>query len=1048
MPLQEKMTYVLGLDLGAESLGWAVLETRDGEVVRIERTGVHTFDAGVEGDIESGKDQSRAAVRREARLPRRQLWRRANRRRKILRILQHHGLLPPGEVRTPEQIHDLFLKLDADLRAVHLPAGDDVAPHMLPYRLRARALDHKLEPWELGRVFYHLAQRRGFLSNRRSPVREGEDEGQVKAGISELAADIKAKGARTLGEYLAGLDPRSERVRRRWTARAMFLEEFDRIWAAQAPHHPCLTEDLRKRLHRALFFQRPLKSQKGLVGRCELMPGRRRAAMALPIAQRFRLLQKVNDLKIRLPDGEDRFLTPEERAKLARALDAEGDMTFAAIRHRKCLGLPREATFNLQEGGEKKLPGNRTYAKLREALGNRWDSLSAEDRNRIVLELLSFQKPEALARRLMKVWNLDEPTAAKLSEVRLEDGYARHCRKAIERLLPLMEAGLPYATARKEAFPESFTPGEPEDLLPPVKDALQDLRNPAVCRALTELRKVVNAIIRRYGKPERIRIELANDLKRPRKQRAEISKLNRDRQQERERAAAAIRRSLPGLEPRRADIEKWMLAEECKWICPYTGRSISAAALLGPTPQFDVEHIWPMSRSLDNTFANKTLCYHEENRDRKGNRTPWEAYGADTEKWDDILARVRRFRGPLAREKLRRFTAREIPQDFTDRQLQDTRYACRLAADYLGRLYGGRVDPQGKVRIDVRPGGLTAHVRNELMLHAILDDGGTKTRSDHRHHAVDALAVGLTSQSMVQQLQTAAGNALKAGRRLFAPVPEPWPGFLEDARRSIEQIRVSRRPNRRVAGKLHADTLYSRPIAGRNGDVRHVRKELRKLTVEEINRDQIVDPVIRRLVQDKYQELCKRLGGGNVKPDKVFADPANHPTLNTRDGRKVPIHKVRLLARARPWAIGAASRLRYVSASGGSNHHLAVVARLGPDGREERWEDHVITRLEAMQRLARGEPIVQTDWGPDRRLVMVLIPNDYLTMQNADGVTSLYRVMGISEGDTDLRLHHDGRRKQDVIRARERVRVSAEKLRKRGAKRVEVTLLGEVKESG
>ncbi len=1037
MPEQPKMTYVLGLDLGAESLGWAILETRDGEPVRIERTGVHTFEAGVEGDIESGKDESRAKARREARLPRRQLWRRAARRRKVLHILQRHGLLPPGEARTPEQIHDLLLKLDADLRAAYLPAGDEVAAHLLPYRLRARALDEKLEPWALGRVFYHLAQRRGFLSNRRSPERKDEDEGTVKAAIGELAADMKARGARTLGEYLAGLDPRCQRVRRRWTARAMFLEEFDRIWAAQAPHHPCLTEELRGQLRRALFFQRPLKSQKALVGLCELIPGKRRLALALPIAQRFRLLQKVNDLKVREPDGTERFLTPQEREKLARELDDKGDLKFDKVR--KCLGLPRGVTFNLQEGGEEKLPGNRTYAKLKAVLGVRWGGLSAADREQIVVELLSFQKPEALARRLMKVWNLDEPSATKLAEVRLEDGYARHCRKAIAQLLALMESGVPYATARKEVFPESFA--DPVDRLPPVTAVLRDLRNPAVCRALTELRKVVNAIVRRYGKPERIRIELANDLKRPRKQREEISRRNRDRQKDREEAAEAIRKALPGLEPRRADIEKWLLAEECNRLCPYTGLSISEAALLGSTPQFDVEHIWPMSRSLDNTFANKTLCYHEENRARKGNRTPLEAYGSDPQRWEEILQRVRDFKGPLAWEKLRRFMAREIPQDFTDRQLQDTRYACRLAADYLGRLYGGRVDAQGRTRIEVRPGGLTAHVRNELMLHAILDDGGAKTRADHRHHAVDALAVGLTSQSMVQQLQTAAGRALQAGRRLFAPVPEPWTGFLEDARRSIGQIIVSRRPDRKVAGKLHAETFYSKPIPGADGDVRHVRKELRKLTLGEIQGDQIVDPVIRRLVQEKHRQL----GGG--KPGSVFADPASHPVLRTRDGREVPIHKVRLVSRVAALSLGKGARLRFVGPAPGSNHHMAIVADVDQQGRDRCWSGFVVTRLEAIRRAAESPQVevIQRRWGGGKRFVCSLAPGDLFTLSAAQHAGTVYVVRSISRGRVEFAANHDGRLKEEIKKSGKWWSRSPNELARLGFRKVSVSYLGEVR---
>ena len=101
-------------------------------------------------------------------MPRRMHWRRQRRRRKILGVLQRAGLLPPGETTSPRDIHEYLLRLDAKLRDRYLQNADRVASHVLPYRLRAEALSRKLEPHELGRALYHLAQRRGFLSNRKS----------------------------------------------------------------------------------------------------------------------------------------------------------------------------------------------------------------------------------------------------------------------------------------------------------------------------------------------------------------------------------------------------------------------------------------------------------------------------------------------------------------------------------------------------------------------------------------------------------------------------------------------------------------------------------------------------------------------------------------------------------------------------------------------------------------------------------------------------------------------------------------------------------------
>lgn len=241
----DRADMVLGLDIGSKSVGWALAEVGDGNG-RLIKTGVRVFDAAVEGAFETGRAESRNKDRREARARRRQTERRARRQCKLLHQLQRAGLLPNGTA------SEVIPPLDRELLAKHQAnqSPEDPThnrlPHVLPYWLRARALDAKLELGELGRALYHLGQRRGFKSNRKAPRREDEDDGQVKQAITDLSGFMNEAGARTLGEYFAQLDPQEERIRSRWTGREMYEAEFDAIWAAQQPHHPDVLTDRRR----------------------------------------------------------------------------------------------------------------------------------------------------------------------------------------------------------------------------------------------------------------------------------------------------------------------------------------------------------------------------------------------------------------------------------------------------------------------------------------------------------------------------------------------------------------------------------------------------------------------------------------------------------------------------------------------------------------------------------------------------------------------------------------------------------------------------------
>jgi CRISPR-associated endonuclease Csn1 len=481
MAEQPAADYILGIDLGSNSLGWALIARQNGEPKGLIRAGVRVFEAATEGDRESGHEESRNKTRREARLHRRQLWRLARRLTKVFNLLQQYGLLPrpvapasppanpdgghrpPLQPFTPGDRQNLINGLDKQILTSPWFAAKKASglypesEQVMPYILRAAALDEPLDPYFLGRALYHLAQRRGFLSNRKAAPKKDEKPGEVDKGINELRDGMAQTGARTLGEYFARLDPFVRRIRQRWTHRDMYKDEFNRIWEAQAAYHAeILTTDRRQELFRAVLYQRPLKFPRSLVGHCELEPEEPRAPRYLFIAQRFRLLQVVNNLKVEL-DGAERLLNAEEREKLIETLELEGNRTFAQAR--KLLKLSK-ARFNLERAGEKIL-GNRTTSAFYKVFGARWLEMTAAEHDAALQDVLSIQKEEALKRRAVGHWKLDGGAASEFAKISPEPDYFNLSRKAMEKLLPSLEVGLEYEKARHQLYPEKFTARAP-----------------------------------------------------------------------------------------------------------------------------------------------------------------------------------------------------------------------------------------------------------------------------------------------------------------------------------------------------------------------------------------------------------------------------------------------------------------------------------------------------------------------------------------------------------------------------------------------------------
>jgi CRISPR-associated endonuclease Csn1 len=1039
---------ILGIDLGSSSLGTALVSPENEEIPFL---GVRIFPAGVVGDIEEGREESRSAQRRDARLARRQTQRRQRRLYKVFHLLQRMGLLPSGP-----RVEVLY-KLQRELERRYPETT------VVPYFLRARALDQALDEHELGRALYHLAQRRGFLSNRAGGKEDAEQRSIVKGSIKGLRAAIEAAGKRTLGEYMASLDPRATPIRNKptlsehYTHRSMYLDEFKLIWEAQEPFHKAiLSEEHRAKLHHAMFHQRPLKDQSNLVGHCELEPDEKRAPLRLLASQRFRVLGFVNNLRVGLDDGNTRSLTANERAILLDLCEKSEKLSFPAAR--RGLGFAKSTKFTIEEGGEKNVPVNLVAGRLRAVLGDWWDCLTPQAKDDLVEDVGDGKRcktDEDLELCAREKWQLAPEIAEEVSKVRLPDAYGRYCLKALHALLPALENGLNVEEAIRlhPQYLESRKTAEPLPLLPPVKDVLGEIRNPAVLRSLTEMRKTVNAIVRRYGKPEFMHVELARDLKKSKKERQAETGRNRDREKLRQLAVEELQKhdSVRYANPRGTDIEKYLLAMESRWQCPYTGREYSFVDVFGEHPSVDVEHIIPRSRSLDDSYLNKVLAYRSGNME-KGKRTPHEwLHESDEDRYDRMIAIVNGFdaRFEVGR-KLRRFSMElsepdSLLAEFTARQLQETRYASKLACRYLGVLYGGEVDAEGNRRVFACAGQVTAKLRKAWDLNQILNPVGKpeKSRDDHRHHAVDALTIALTSTKMVRDLADAAGEADRLFRRKII-LPVPWVNFAEAARSRIESIQVSHRPARKLSGPLHEETFYSRPrkysigVDAKGKPVEkeyvHFRVPVTKLASKAAAED-IVDVRVREAVIAKAEELG---GGGNKFQN-------NWPVLHTRHGGSVPIKRVRIRKVQSVVPIGKEGRERFVIS--GSNHHAEIVAEMDAKGDIKRFVFSTVTMLEAFERKRQGVAIVnRVDEPGKRQFLCTLSEGDMVEAKRpGDSAGSLWKVRSVRQsGQLELTPARDARLKKDIAADKQLWSPAVGPLFLAGGRKVLVNHLGEV----
>lgn len=775
--------YRLGLDVGIKSVGWCVLECdENGEPIQINALNSRIFDAAEQPKTGA----SLAEPRRNARGLRRRIRRKSFRLERIRKLFSENGI-------------ELFETQD-DLICLK-----DEYKNLDVVKLRSDALDKKLTEAEFARVLYSLARHRGFKSNKREGAKDS-DEGKLLGSIRKSEEEMRESGMRTRGEqlykkYLMEGKPVHNKGGdySMCVSRDILVKEIELLFEKQKEFGNNFATDENKEKYLDIFLsQRNFDEGPGKgsqytgshdVKKCEIYRDEDVAAKGTYTSEWATIYQKINNLSI-ICGGDRRRLSNEERqiaVELAKKVDKVSYKAF-----RKAIKLDDDYRFSALNYSEKKKSDKKKNEGESKSdvveINDVVDSLACEDKgdfitaknsNKIVkalndnlksdielideiAEICTKYKSENLFRNAIaesKIigGRLDEETIEKLSKIDMK-GYGHLSIHVLREILPYLEEGMVYSDAMQKAghnhsehnFEKQKFLGTKE-----VYDAIGGVTSPVVKRALSQTVKVIDAVIRQYGSPYAINIELARDMSMTKDERDKLKKENDARAAKNE----AIRENIAKLNamPNSTNVLKYKLYEEQDHKCAYSMETLDINHLF-EDGYYEIDHIIPYSRSFDDSFNNKVLVLKRENQNKR-NSTPVEYFERIGRDYDEVLAFWKAVYQKRNRKKLEFLQKKEINEsEWKNRALNDTRYASRMLAnlikDYL--LFDEKSkDKYG--RVETVKGAITSYLRRFWGVQKIREDGD-------KHHAVDAAIIACVTPKTKNKIERY--NQIKESRKM------------------------------------------------------------------------------------------------------------------------------------------------------------------------------------------------------------------------------------------------------------------------------------------
>lgn len=549
------MEKTLGLDTGSNSIGWAIRNT-DLPNNQIEKFGVITFKTGV--GKEKGVEYSFASRRTEKRSIRRLYQARKYRLWATLEVLINNDMCPmtidelnlwrkqvKGKTRQYPIIEKFenWIKLDFD--------EDGVPDYTSPYQLRNELatiqleLNQKNNRFKLGRALYHIAQRRGFKSSKGETAKEQAEEinkvdlendieeqealslkkseQKKSTRISEYIEQRKNEGIDlpTVGCAFADIENQGVRVRENWlqyTIRQQYENEIQYIFKFQ--RNLDIQSEFYKSLHKAIFYKRPLRSQKGLVGKCTLEPQKSRCPINHPDFEYFRAWSFINNIRIKkkgtgqVEDWQELSIEIKQLIFDKVFMKVRKNFNFSEIENFIIKELNSKLSFNYKP--KTNVSGCPVSARLKNLLGNNWREWTFENqeirtnKNGEQYEAIfnwediwhiwfSFEDEECVEEYAKNKLNF-EPSQIKqfiTGWASLPAGYAMLSLKAIRNINSFLEEGLIYTDAvllakMPEILGNKIWTENKQLLLNEVKNAIEENRKNKT------IYNIVNTLISKY----------------------------------------------------------------------------------------------------------------------------------------------------------------------------------------------------------------------------------------------------------------------------------------------------------------------------------------------------------------------------------------------------------------------------------------------------------------------------------------------------------------------------------------------------------------------
>lgn len=707
---------ILGLDLGVGSIGWALIETDDNLPQKILGMGSRIVPISKDDSDQFSKGQAitKNADRTARRTARKGYNRYQMRRALLTQALRNNNMLPE---RMDENVIDLW-KLRSD----------------------AATEGHQLTLPQIGRVLYHINQKRGY---KHSKADENGDSKQTKyvEAVNQRYKDIQ-EAHQTIGQhfYLELLRTRvhresgdyyTYRIKDQVFPRAAYIAEFDRIMNVQRVYYPeVLTDEFIDTLrNRIIFYQRPLKSCKHLVSLCEfemrpyktrdgkiVYGGPKCAPRTSPLAQLCAMWETANNITLTNRNNERFEFSLEQRRQIVDFLCHNKEMKVTHLQ--KILGISKKDGWYGGKAIGKGIKGNATLNQLREALQGKYDqwlempikhidvvdattsevfwAVSPEVEETPLFKLwhavYSLQNADELAKTLREKFQItDEAVIEALGKIDfVKPGYANKSHKFIRRLLPYLMEGMMYSEACERIninHSNSMTREEREQR--PLSARIQllqknQLRQPVVEKVLNQMINIVNSLKDQYGEIDEARVELARKLKQSRDERESAYRAMGQNERRNKEIAAKIAEF--GIRPSRSRIQKYKMWEESLHQCFYCGKTIDLSEFLNGA-DVEIEHIIPRSILFDDSFSNKVCACRRCNQE-KSNQTAMEYM--ETKSAAEQEAYKQRVDEAFTAKRISQtkrdhllWRKADIPADFIERQLRQSQYIAVKAVEVL-----------------------------------------------------------------------------------------------------------------------------------------------------------------------------------------------------------------------------------------------------------------------------------------------------------------------------------------------------------------------------